>query len=36
MDNYERLIARVYLDNKDLSIVLIINGLAWHFKKIFF
>jgi len=32
-DVYGRIVARVYVDGKDLSLELVKAGLAWHFKK---
>lgn len=33
IDRYNRTVAYVKYDSKDLSEMLIINGLAWHYKK---
>ncbi len=33
LDNYGRMIARVYLDGRDVSLELVKSGLAWHFKR---
>lgn len=32
-DIYGRIVARVYVDGKDLSLELVRAGLAWHYKK---
>jgi micrococcal nuclease len=32
-DRYGRTLARVYVSGKDLSLELVRNGLAWHFKR---
>ncbi|RPJ57201.1 MAG: nuclease [Acidobacteria bacterium] len=33
LDNYRRMIGRVYVDGKDVSLELVKVGLAWHFKR---
>jgi endonuclease YncB( thermonuclease family) len=31
-DRYERIVARVFIDKEDLSILLVREGLAWHYS----
>jgi len=33
LDMYSRMVARIYVDGKDLSLELIKGGLAWHYKR---
>ena len=33
IDQYGRLVARVYVDELDLSLALVEQGLAWHFTR---
>lgn len=32
-DRYQRIIGRVYLDKRDVSLEMIRDGMAWHFKR---
>ena len=31
-DRYDRIVARVFVDGEDLSLVLVREGLAWHYR----
>jgi micrococcal nuclease len=32
-DNYERLLAQVYVENTYINVEMLKNGMAWHFKR---
>ena len=32
-DRYDRIVARVFVDGEDLSLILVREGLAWHYLR---